>query len=143
MVAEEDAVLAEVEKRLAQHAKALGSGDVEACLRLYSDDAIVRPANMPPVQGKEELESFFENWFSLMSVEGAVYRTDEFTMCGDWANQIGTYSGTYVPKEGEPAEDRGNFHIVWKQQSDGSWRYHRGIFNSQLPADATITEKES
>ena len=135
-------VRAEAESRLARHAVAVSNQDVGAALELYSVDAVVRPANMEPVRGKAALRGFFTAWFAAMAVKDAAYETDEFDVHGDTAIHIGTYKGTlHVP--GVPAVfDRGSFTIVWKRQADGTWRYHRGIFNSSLPADQTITKKK-
>lgn len=135
-------VRAEAESRLARHAIALANQDVNAALELYADDAIVRPANMDPVRGKPALRGFFGAWFSAMAVKDGAYTTEEFDLCGDKAIQIGTYRGNvHVP--GAPVVvDRGSFTIVWKRQDDGTWRYQRGIFNSSLPADHTVTKKQ-
>ena len=135
-------VRTEVESRLARHAVALSSQDVNAALELYADDAVVRPAHMEPVRGQAALRDFFAAWFAAMALKDGAYTTDEFELCGTKALHIGTYKGTlHVP--GLPAvADRGSFTIVWKQQPDCTWRYHRGIFNSSLPTDATIARKK-
>lgn len=144
IVAADDAakVRAEAEARLARHAVAVSNQDVNAALELYSVDAVVRPANMEPVRGKAALRGFFTAWFAAMAVKDAAYATDEFEVCGDRAIHIGTYKGKlHVP--GAPVVfDRGSFTIVWKRQADGTWQYQRGIFNSSLPADQTITSKK-
>lgn len=135
------AVQAEIERRLEEHAEALGEQDVERCLRLYTDGAVVRPANMEPVRGKDVLRDFFTRWFAAMTIEDGEYVTEELDVYGDRAYQIGTYTGTQVLKDGPDVPDRGSFHIVWKRQADGSWRYHRGIFNTSLPLDETVVSK--
>lgn len=136
------AVQSEIERRLARHAEGLGTMDVDGCLELYTDDAVVRPANMEAVRGQEQLRDFFTQWFAAMSIQDAVYTSEELEVYEDRAYQIGTYSGTSVPHEGDPMPDRGSFHIVWKREPDGSWRYHRGIFNSSLPVDETLVSEE-
>jgi uncharacterized protein (TIGR02246 family) len=126
-------VRTEVEARLARHAAAVGAHDVSAALDLYAEDAIVRPANMEPVRGKTALKDFFTGWFAAMTIKDASYATDELDVVGDRALHIGTYKGTVVIPGAPPIQDRGNYTIIWKRQADGSWRYHRGIFNSTLP----------
>ena len=135
-------VRAEVEARLARHAAAVGAHDVPTALDLYAEDAIVRPANMEPVRGKAALKDFFTGWFAAMTIKGASYTTDELDVFGDRAVHIGTYKGTVVIPEMPPIQDRGNFTIIWKRQADGSWRYHRGIFNSSLPPDNPAARKK-
>ena len=55
-------------------------------------------------------------------------------ICDDWAIVRGTYTETYVPKSGgEPKQDTGKYILVYKRQSDGQWKLHREIGNSDLP----------
>lgn len=134
-------VRTEIERRLAAHTEALAAADIDRCLELYTEDAVVRPANMEPVRGEADLRAFFEAWFDAMAVRDVEYATEELDVHEDRAYHIGAYVGSYVPHGGAPVPDRGSFHIVWQRVSDGSWRYHRGIFNSSLPAETTITSK--
>ena len=131
----------EITGRLARHAEALAEADIDAALELYTEDAIVRPANMEPIHGHSGLRQFFSGWFSAMAIQDAAYATEELDVHAGTAYQIGTYTGTLRPHGGAPASDHGSFSIVWKRQPDGSWKYHRGIFNSALPAASTITNK--
>ncbi len=133
---------ADIEGRLARHGAALARGDVAAALSLYADDVIARPANMEPVRGKENLRGFFTQWFAAMKMRDYVYATEEFEVFGGKALHIGTYKGTIQLPGAAPVADRGSFTVIWKRQSDGSWLYHRGIFNSSLPANQTVTEKK-
>lgn len=132
---------ADIESRLARHAIALASQNVDEALTLYTDDAVVRPANMEPVSGKAELRAFFTQWFAAMRMKDGKYTTVELDVHGDTAYQWGTYTFTVTPPGQDDVHDRGSFAIVWKRQPDGSWRYHRGIFNSSLPAAETVTKK--
>ena len=134
-------VQAEITRRLEYHAAALGRGDVEAALQLYTWGAVVRPANMEPVRGRDALREFFTRWFAAMTIKDGAYATEELDVYGDRAYQVGTYRGVSQPHGQEGVQDRGSFMIIWERQGDGSWRYHRGIFNSSLPVDCTITSK--
>src|SRR5688572_22561555 len=124
---EPSAIRTDVENRLARHAYALERHDVTTALELYTDDAVVRPANMEPVRGKARLREFFTLWFAAMTLKDASYSSEEFEVFGDKAVHIGTYQGTVVVPGRAPVADRGSFTIVWMRQVDGSWRYHRGI----------------
>jgi uncharacterized protein (TIGR02246 family) len=132
----------DIEARLARHGVALVNSDVAAALSLYADDAIVRPANMEPVRGKDNLRTFFAQWFAAMKIRDVTYTTEEFEILGEKALHIGTYKGTIELPGAAPVADRGSFTVVWKRQPDGAWLYHRGIFNSSLPAAQTVTPKK-
>ena len=54
-----ESIRAELELKLAQHADAHARQDLETALDLYTEDAVVRPANMDPVQGHAALGQFF------------------------------------------------------------------------------------
>lgn len=128
----------DIEARLVRHATALASADVESALSLYAGDAVVRPANLEPVRGKDSLRKFFTQWFAAAKMRDVTYTTEEFEVLGDKALHIGTYKGTAELPGVAPAVDRGSFTVVWKRQPDGTWLYHRGIFNSSLPAPTTL-----
>lgn len=128
----------DIEARLVRHATALAKADIATALTLYAEDAVVRPANLEPVRGKESLRSFFAQWFKAAKLRDVTYTTEEFEVVGDKAIHIGTYKATAELPGAAPAVDRGSFTVVWKRQSDGSWLYHRGIFNSSLPAATTL-----
>jgi ketosteroid isomerase-like protein len=134
-------VQAEISTRLARHAAALERGDVDGALQLYTEDAVVRPANMEPVRGHDALRTFFTRWFAAMHLKDAAYTTEELDVHGDTAYQLGTYRGLMQPHGRPGVPDRGSFTIVWKRQADSSWKYHRGIFNSSLPVEVTTASK--
>ena len=96
---------------------------------------------MEPVRGRDALRVFFTRWFAAMTVSDGAYVTEELDVHGDAAYQVGTYRGVLQPHGQEGVEDRGSFMIIWKRQGNGSWRYHRGIFNSSPPGSRTITGK--
>ena len=137
-----DDVRAEIEMKLARHADALTRQDLDTALDLYTEDAVVRPANAEPVRGHAELSSFFVNWWGAITVESVAYSTEELAVHGDRAYQIGSYEAVQrFAEQDTGVPDRGSFMIVWRRQEDGAWKYHRGIFNSSLPAAETITSK--
>ena len=86
-------VRAELELKLARHADAHARQDLETALDLYTEDAIVRPANMDAVHGHAGLRQFFSNWWTAMEVQSAEYTTLELDVHGESAYHIGTYTG--------------------------------------------------
>ena len=102
----------EIERRLALHAEAHASQDLERALQLYTKDAVVRPANMEPVSGHSQLRQFFSKWWSAMTIEEIRYTTVELHVHGIAAYQIGTYEGVQKPHGQESKVDRGSFMIV-------------------------------
>jgi ketosteroid isomerase-like protein len=108
------------------------SNDWPAVAALYTDDAIVMPANEPMVQGKEAILE----WQQLYpTIKEFALTAEEVFGNGDVAVVRGTYSMT-LEIEGipEPIQDTGKFIEIRRKQADGSWLISVDIFNSDLPA---------
>jgi ketosteroid isomerase-like protein len=54
----------------------------------------------------------------------------EVAKSGDMAFLVGTYELTM--KDG--TKDKGKYRVVWKKQSDGTWKVGTDMFSSDLPA---------
>ena len=60
---------------------------------------------------------------------------EEVHTAGDLAFARGTYKATLTPKQGSgriPID--GKYMTILVRQPDGSWKIHRDIFNSNVPA---------
>jgi len=54
---------------------------------------------------------------------------------GRLAFSRGHYVATFSPKDGgQPIPVDGKFMTILKMQSDGGWKIHRDIFNSNVPS---------
>ncbi len=108
-----------------RHAKAVGEGNVQTA---YTEDAVVRPANIEPVRGKAELENFSRRWFGAMRVRDASYTTEELDVYEDRAYHIGAYTGAYQPHGKETVPDRGSFMIVGFHAADPLGPFQKPFF---------------
>jgi ketosteroid isomerase-like protein len=59
--------------------------------------------------------------------------TEELAVHGDSACATGTLEAVVLPEGGKPATDRGSYMVLFIRDSTGTWRSHRGVFNSSLP----------
>jgi ketosteroid isomerase-like protein len=58
---------------------------------------------------------------------------EEVQVSGDLAFARGTYAATVTPKAGgEETFIDGKYMTILKRQTDGSWKIHRDIFNSNV-----------
>lgn len=126
-------VQAEIEDRLKGYTEALIRGDTEAALEIFTPDAVVKPANVEPIHGTSALREFFERTFAAMHVGHGTFFTEELYLHDALAFHFGRFEFVGLPGSGR-LKEKGSFAIVWRRQRDGSWRYHRGIMNSSLPA---------
>ncbi len=113
---------------------AANAGDLDGLVSLYSDDAVRMSPNFPAFIGKDAIRDVYQSFFEQNVLEGGGL-IEEVIVCGDWAFIRGTATFTITPKAGgEPIRE---YLAKWvafnKRQPDGSWKYHRIIYNYDLP----------
>lgn len=96
----------------------------------YSEDAVFMPPNQPAVEGRDNIQAWFE---ALPPVSAMEIKTVDIDGNGDLAYVQGTYIMTVAPEGLEPVTDTGKFIEIRRKQADGSWLLIRDIFNSDLP----------
>jgi uncharacterized protein (TIGR02246 family) len=104
-------------------------GDCAGVAALYSSDAVMLPANMDFVRGRENIQKAFEA-FRAMGVAELVFQTLEVDHCGDRAIEMASFN---MLGDGGQLLDAGKYIVVWKHEQ-GEWKLHRDIFNSSQPA---------
>ncbi len=117
---------------------AVGAGDVDGVLALYTDDAVRLPPDGPTVSGKEAFEEYFSGAFEQFSFEVVwpVEGTEEIVVADGWAYHLSEYAGLVTPKEGgETMEEKGNVVVIIQRQPDGSWKFAREIWNHPPPPE--------
>ena len=124
------AVQAEIEERLKEYAEALARGDIDAALQVFATDAVVRPPNVEPLQGRVALREFFERTFAAMTIGEGTFFTEELYLYDSLAFHFGSYEFRPPAALRDRWSEKGGFAIVWRRQRDGSWRYHSGMLNS-------------
>lgn len=60
--------------------------------------------------------------------------TTDVELAGDLAVGSGHYTLAMQPQSGAAVTDSGKYIVVWKRQPHDSWKLHRDIFNSSVPA---------
>jgi len=111
---------------------ALETGDVAAMAALRTDDVVRMPPDEPASRGKQAVEDFFRGVFEQFSVEGTwpVEGTEEIVVADRWAFHLSEYILRISPKAGGQAiEEHGKIIVICQQQSDGSWKIAREIWN--------------
>lgn len=109
------------------------SGDLDAWLGLFADDAIVMVPNLPALTGKAAIRKWNAPYFEQFHLHEESDER-EVEVAGDWAYIRAHWTWTLTPKSGgEPVIDTGNSIWILRRQSDGSWKIARGIYNSDRP----------
>jgi len=114
--------------------KASLSHDLNLILNVFTDDAILMPPNDTTVFGKDEIRSWWEDYFSFFRITSVKETERQMTVVGNQAFDRQAFSVTIVPKErGARILDDIRSLIVWRREADGSWRIAQQIWNSTKP----------
>ena len=122
---------------------ALDSGDIEAYLAVYMDDAVWMPPGTEEIIGKaraqQRLSALFETW----TIDEA-FETEEMVVMGpNHVVRRGQYTMMAKPKEGgEEVRDVGSFMNVWHKDADGNWKIMFDIWNSDRGQPILPTEQK-
>ena len=98
----------------------------------YTHDAIVLPPGQGTVSGKAQIQAFFDGMIKA-GAGNLTLVSDRVERKGDLAVEVGRYTMTIKPPQGEPIPDRGKYIVVFRLQPDGSWKAQMDIFNSSMP----------
>lgn len=125
------AAIAAIDKKFMED---VNRGNASAGAAAYTDDAILMPPNHSPLEGKQAIEKHLDELGSLLQGSNFQLSILEVDVQGDTAIVRGTYSNSFtVPGMDVPTEDHGKTMNVWKRQTDGNWKLHRDIWNSNKP----------
>ena len=118
---------------------AVRAKDIPRLSSMVTDDAIFMPPGLPPIRGKQAVETMYKSFFpQFASVEQTV-SIEEIEVAGDWAFAWGTEQFVLVPQAGgAPIEMQGKGMSILRRQPDGSWKFARGI-NNTMPKSAAPT----
>ena len=109
--------------------------DIDAILELVTDDVVFLPSSLPPTEGKGAVEEMYRTFFPRYREIRHEAIIEEVWVEGDWAFLWGTDELCLMPESGETETNlKGKGLSILKRQSDGSWRFWRGINNmTQTP----------
>lgn len=112
-----------------EYVQAENAGDIDGVLRMFSDDIVVMPPESPPVKGIEAAEEFFGGFLDAFTVDIEL-ASEDVVVDGDLAYDWGTVSGTLEPSGGQPQPVSNTYLLVYRRDSDGSWRQSKHIWNT-------------
>jgi len=115
-----------------QYADAFKRGDAAAIAALYTEEARVLPPNGLTVVGREAIQNFYQGAIDACGCDDFQLTTLEVGVVRDLAYEIGEYTSTIQPEEGEAIRDQGKYVAIWKREN-GEWKLDVDIWNSRLP----------
>ena len=103
------------------------ANDWAALAALYTEDAMYMPPGESPIEGRDNIQAYFESQPPTIACE---IRTVEIDGHGDFAFTRGTYTTTFSVEGMDPVTDSGKYLAVCRKQADGTWLISRDIYNS-------------
>jgi uncharacterized protein (TIGR02246 family) len=104
---------------------AFNKGDSQALAAFYTEDAHVLPAGGEMVQGRQAIQSFWDNTMKQLG-DGKLTTVDVQPLGPDAAREIGTFS--FKTKGNAPQEVSGKYVVVWRKIND-QWKLATDIWN--------------
>jgi ketosteroid isomerase-like protein len=119
-----------IRKLDAEFMKAANGKNAGALVKaFYAADAVLMPPNHPIVEGTTAIQGFLQGLIDggLTSIK---LETTSVAASGDLACGQGRYALSLSPAGAAPIQDEGKYIVVYRRQSNGSWRAVSDIFNS-------------
>jgi ketosteroid isomerase-like protein len=121
-------------ERQSEFFEAMEAKDADGIAALFSEDAVVHVANMPPVEGREAIRQFYGNLFGFLVASNAVPEETHLSAGGDMAYGFGRTSNEFRGPEG-PVGYAGKYALVW-YKFGGEWMIVLYGVSSNEPAEA-------
>jgi len=126
----------EVESNNAAFCAALARGDLDKVVSCFDDEAAMLAPGAPTAHGEGDIRAYFEQAIADGVGRPAVMRTTQVDELADGAvAEIGDYTMTIVPPDGEPFEDFGKYMVVHRRDAGGRLRMWRDMFHSDRVPD--------
>lgn len=132
-----DDVRATIDRHNSNLEKLYASGDIDAVAQVFSEDAWQMPPNQPALVGREAIRQFWKEAVQWGQWEFSLEAQD-VAVSGSLAVERGKYVLRFTAGSNAPLpsfEDRGNYLVHWRHESDGEWRIVGDAPVSELPPE--------
>jgi len=116
----------EIAKVNQKFVESFNNDDFSGVGSVYTDDGKVIPPGFDAIEGKNAVAEFWKGGKQQLGIKTVTLKTVEVQSAGDIAYELGKYTLT---GENGPL-DYGKYVVVWKKDSDGEWKWHWDIWNS-------------
>ncbi len=122
-----------------QYANDFNQGDAAVVAAHYTEEAKYLPPNSQMIVGRESIQAFIQASFDA-GVGNLQLTAIELSVYGDMAHDIGKYTLTIQPEEGEAISDSGKYLVILKRVN-GTWKLDAVCLNTSLPLPAPEEEE--
>jgi ketosteroid isomerase-like protein len=114
--------------------KAYQAKDAAAAAGFYAPEGAMLTPNRPLITGKAALTKFIAKSFTLQDYDITWHaKKAEVARSGELGYTSGSYEMSFRQARGKFFFDKGKYLMVWRKQSDGTWKVLFDISNSDLP----------
>jgi uncharacterized protein (TIGR02246 family) len=97
--------------------------DLDKCMAFYVDDPVLFVPGAPAAVGKDAVRQAFAGFLGAQALKletsGLII---DVAQSGDLAFERGSYTNTITDAKGKTTTATGKLALVWKKQTDGSWK---------------------
>lgn len=127
------AILATFDSLRSSFEEAFAAGDVATMVSLYDQNAVLSEPGVSPLEGREEIQSYFEDnplpEGATLEIEPTVTRV----LTNDWVYEMGVGTMRFTPEGAEEAQEmRNSFLAVFQRTPDG-WKIVNEVLGSNQP----------
>lgn len=113
----------------------IASGDLEAILEPWAEDAVLLPPDSPPLEGKAAIRNYIEAALQLPGFQiGWEPVSVSVARAGDMGHLLERTTTTIHDSLGNPLTTYGRAVTVWRKDPDGVWRNVVDIWNATASA---------
>lgn len=121
----------EVEATNGAFCAALARGDLDEVVACFDDEAVMLAPGAPAAHGSAGIRAYFDAAIAGGVGRPAEMRTTHVDELADGAvAEVGEYTMTIAPPDGEPFEDFGKYMVVHRRDASGRLRLWRDTFHS-------------
>lgn len=122
---------AELMRISSEWSQVAASGDLEATLAYWADDAVMMPPGTPPLKGKQAIREFLE---ASANIPGFAVRWEPLeahvSPSGDFAYLLERNEFSFQDSTGVQVTEWNKVVTVWRKEADGSWRNVIDMWNA-------------
>lgn len=117
--------------------KVYDTRDVDKSVAFFDDQGSMLVPNAPIATGKKAIAKLIARGFELQDSK-LTWHPDKAGVArsGDLGYTSGAYDVSFKDASGKTVSDKGKYLMVWKKQTDGSWKVLFDMSNTDLPASS-------
>jgi uncharacterized protein (TIGR02246 family) len=118
-----------IEAALVKFSESFNAKDAAAVAAHYAEDAAVFPPDSARIDGRTNIQNFWKGAIEA-GLSDLSLKAIEVEDQGDWAYEVGELTYSAPGTSGARSTASGKYIVVWKKDTDGTWRIYRDIWNS-------------